>query len=164
MTCVTSEMAVRRCYPVTARLLYAFFSVVPIPEEVPMGANDPLLAPIPGADHRDFGGVQLDVVRTGKARVKRSIYPVGFHWAEHIKPLVGTELCDHAHLGFLARGRIHMTFADGCTRDFVAPQVVVIEAGHDGRVIGDEPAVLIEFDFEGETAARCGLPEKHEHK
>lgn len=95
--------------------------------------------------------------------MKRSIYPVGFHWAEHIKPLVGTELCDHAHIGFLARGHIHMTFADGCTRDFVAPQVVMIEAGHDGRVIGNEPAVLIEFDFEGETAARCGIPAKHQH-
>jgi hypothetical protein len=39
----------------------------------------------------------------------------------------------------------------------------VIEAGHDGRVIGDEPAVLIEFDFEGETAAQLGLPERHQH-
>jgi hypothetical protein len=128
-----------------------------------MGANDPLLASIPGAEHRDFGGVQLDVVRTGEARVKRSIYPVGFHWARDIKPLVGTELCTHAHVGFLARGQIHMTFADGCVRDFVAPQVVVIEAGHDGKVIGDEPAVLIEFDFENETAARLGLPETHKH-
>ncbi len=158
------EQAVWQDYPAAQGSCMLAVSVVPIPEEVPMGANDPLVAPISGAEHRDFGGVQLDVVRTGDARVKRSIYPVGFHWAEHIKPLVGTELCDHSHVGFLARGHIHMTFADGCTRDFVAPQVVVIEAGHDGRVIGDEPAVLIEFDFEGETAARCGLPEKHEHK
>jgi hypothetical protein len=132
-------------------------------KEVPMGANDPLLAPIPGAEHRDFGGVQLDIVRTGEARVKRSIYPVGFHWARDIKPLVGTETCTHMHLGFLARGHILMEFPDGCKLDYVAPTVVAIEPGHDGRVIGDEPAILIEFDFEGETAARCGLPDKHEH-
>jgi len=128
-----------------------------------MDADDTLLGPIPGAEHSELGGVQLDTVRAGNARVKRSVYPVGFHWASHIKPHVGTEHCMHCHVGFLARGRIHMTFADGCTRDFVAPQVVVIEAGHDGRVMGDEPAVLIEFDFEGETAARLGLPEKHGH-
>jgi hypothetical protein len=128
-----------------------------------MSSADPLLAPIPGAQHTELGGVQLDVVRTGNARVKRSVYPVGFHWASHVKPHVGTEACEHCHVGFLARGRIHMTFTDGCTRDFVAPQVVVIEAGHDGRVVGDEPAVLIEFDFEGETAKRLGLPEKHGH-
>jgi len=129
-----------------------------------MSANDPLLAPIPGAEHRELGGVKLDVVRAGNARVKRSVYPVGFHWSRDIKPHVGTDSCMHAHLGFLARGRIHMEFPDGCTLDFVAPQVVVIEAGHDGRVIGDEPAVLIEFDFEGETATRFGLPEKHQHE
>lgn len=128
-----------------------------------MTATDPLLAPIPGAEHRELGGVELDIVRTGNARVKRSIYPVGFHWSRHIKPHVGTETCMHAHLGFLARGRIHMEFPDGCVLDFVAPQVVVIEAGHDGKVIGDEPAILIEFDFEGETAARLGLPEQHQH-
>ncbi len=128
-----------------------------------MSSADPLLAPMPNAEHTEYGGVQLDIVRTGNARVKRSVYPVGFHWARDVKPKVGTEACEHCHVGFLARGHIHMTFTDGCTRDFVAPQVVVIEAGHDGRVIGDEPAVLIEFDFEGQTAKRLGLPEKHGH-
>ena len=128
-----------------------------------MAAVDPLLAPIVGAEHTDFGGVKLDVVRTGNARVKRSVYPVGFHWARDIKPKVGTDACMHCHVGFLARGHIHMTYTDGCTRDYVAPEVVVIPAGHDGKVVGDEPAVLIEFDFEGDTAAKLGLPEQHSH-
>jgi len=128
-----------------------------------MSATDPLLAPIPGAEHRELGGVQLDIVSTGNARVKRSVYPPGFHWARDIKPHVGTETCMHAHVGFLARGQIHMAFPDGCTLDYVAPQVIVIEPGHDGRVVGEEPAVVIEFDFGGETAARCGLPERHQH-
>lgn len=128
-----------------------------------MTPTDPLLAPIPGAEHRALGGVQLDIVRAGNARVKRSVYPPRFHWARDVKPHVGTETCMHAHVGFLARGHIHMTFPDGCTLDFVAPQVFVIEPGHDGRVVGDEPAIVIEFDFEEETAARLGLPERHQH-
>ncbi len=128
-----------------------------------MSPTDPLFAPIPGSEHQELGGVQLDIVRVANARVKRSIYPVGFHWARDIKPLVGTESCMHAHVGFLVRGHIHMEFPDGCSLDFVAPQVVAIEPGHDGRVVGDEPAVLIEFDFEGNTAASVGLPEKHRH-
>jgi hypothetical protein len=128
-----------------------------------MSAPDSLVAPIPGAEHRELGGVHMDVVRAGNARVKRSVYPAGFHWARDVKPHVGTETCMHAHVGFLARGQIHMTFPDGCIREYVAPQVIVIEPGHDGRVVGNEPAVVIEFDFEGETAARLGLPEKHQH-
>jgi hypothetical protein len=128
-----------------------------------MSATDPLLAAIPGAEHRELGGVQLDIVHAGNARVKRSVYPPGFHWARDIKPHVGTDTCMHAHIGFLARGQIHMDFPDGCTLDYVAPQVIVIEPGHDGRVVSNEPAIVIEFDFEDDTAARLGLPEKHQH-
>ena len=40
---------------------------------------------------------------------------------------------------------------------------VVIDPGHDGWVEGDEPAILIEFDFLGETAKRFGLPDAHRH-
>ena len=57
----------------------------------------------------------------------------------------------HAHVGFLAQGQIHIEFADGCVLEFRAPQVVAIEPGHDGWVVGDEPAVLIEVDFGKET-------------
>jgi hypothetical protein len=80
-----------------------------------------------------------------------------------MKTIVGTDLCLHAHVGFLAHGQVHIRYADGCTLEFIAPQVLVIEPGHDGWVVGDEPAVLIEFDFEAETARRFGIPEAHRH-
>lgn len=128
-----------------------------------MSTNDPLLAPIKSAEHRQIGGIQLDVVRAGGSRVKRVIYPPGFRWSTDMKPIVGTDLCMHAHVGFLARGQIHIEYADGCILEFAAPQVVAIEPGHDGWVVGDQPAVLIEFDFEGETVHRLGMPESHCH-
>ncbi|MBS1857650.1 MAG: hypothetical protein JST11_19935 [Acidobacteria bacterium] len=129
-----------------------------------MNSTDPLCAPVQGCDHRDIGGIQLDIVRTGAARVKRLIYPPGFRWSDHMKAVAGTSLCMHAHVGFLARGRIHIQYQDGCTLEFVAPQVVSIEPGHDGWVVGDETAVLIEFDFERDTVSRLGMPELHEHR
>lgn len=125
--------------------------------------KDPLLAPMLGADSRQLGGVQVDVARAGSGRVKRVIYQPGFRWSTHMKATVGTDLCMHAHVGFIARGRIHIQYADGCTLEFVAPQVVAIEPGHDGWVVGDEPAVLIEIDFEGDTAGRFGMGGGHRH-
>jgi len=125
---------------------------------------DPLLAPLPAATCREVGGVQLEVVRTGECRVKRLIYPPGFRWSTHMKPIVGTDLCMHAHVGFLARGQVHIQYADGCTLECRAPQVIAIEPGHDGWVVGEEPAVVIEFDFEGDTARRLGMPETHSHE
>jgi len=128
-----------------------------------MNAADPLLAPVKSAERREVGGVQLDVVRAGTGRVKRMVYAPGFRWSTHMKGVAGTDLCMHAHVGFLARGQFQIQYADGCTTEFKAPQVVAIEPGHDGWVIGDEPAVLIEFDFEADTVRRLGMPEAHRH-
>ena len=43
------------------------------------------------------------------------------------------------------------------------PGIVSVEPGHEGWVVGDEPAVLIEFDFEGDTVQRLGMPDAHRH-
>jgi hypothetical protein len=60
-------------------------------------------------------------------------------------------------VGFLASGRFNIEYPDGVVEEFVAPQAVAIAPGHDGWVVGEEPAILIEFDFEGETVERLGL-------
>jgi hypothetical protein len=119
---------------------------------------DTLLGPLKDATRREIGGVQVDVVRTtGTSRVKRVVYPAGFRWSKDMKPMIGTELCQHAHVGFLAAGRLGIQYADGTQEEYTAPQVVAIAPGHDGWVIGEEQAILIEFDFEGETVERLGL-------
>src|SRR5512140_1879594 len=127
------------------------------------GKGDALLDTVRGADHRYVGRVRLDIGRAGSARVKRMIYPPGFHWAVDMKPVTGTDLCMHAHVGFLARGEIHIEYADGCIVEHKAPQIVAIEPGHDGWVVGKEPVVLIEFDFERDTVARLGIAAAHRH-
>ena len=76
-------------------------------------SSDPFETPIKGAEHREVGGVQLDVVEAGNCRGKRLIYRAGFRGSKHMKPQVGTDLRIHAHVGFLARGEILMV-ADGC--------------------------------------------------
>ncbi|MFQ5425598.1 MAG: hypothetical protein ACE5EV_00785 [Gaiellales bacterium] len=96
-------------------------------------------------------------------RVKRTIYPSGHRWSTHMKPVVGTDLCMHAHVGFLARGALAGEYPDGCTFEFHAPAVVVIEPGHDAWVVGDSEAVLVQFDAEEGTSRRFGLPGEHAH-
>jgi hypothetical protein len=128
-----------------------------------MNPTDPLLAPVQADQHHEVGGVVIDISRAGQARVKRMIYPVGFRWDTHLRALIGSDLCQHTHVGFIARGQINVRFADGCVVEYKAPQFVAVEPGHEGWVVGDEPAVLIEFDFEGDTAERLGLPSGHHH-
>jgi len=126
-------------------------------------ARAPIVADVRGAERREIGHVRLEVGRAGAARVKRMIYPAGFRWSVDMKPIVGTEYCMHAHVGFLAQGEIHIEYPDGCVVEHKAPQIVAIEPGHDGWVVGREPVVLIEFDFERDTVNRLGMPAAHRH-
>jgi len=91
-----------------------------------MSPIDELLAPIPGAEHRDLNGVSLDIAKIGAGRVKRVIYAPGFRWSTHMKPKTGTDLCMHAHVGFIVRGKVGVRYSDGCVKEFTAPAAVEI--------------------------------------
>ncbi len=119
--------------------------------------DDPLTAPIAGATSQHFAGSDIEFASVGNARVKRMVLPVGSRWSEKVKPIVGTDFCEHAHVGFLARGRFVGEYADGETFDHQAPAFVAIDPGHDSWVEGDEEVVLIQFDFETETHDKLGL-------
>jgi hypothetical protein len=120
-----------------------------------------VLDPIEGADHHEVGGLAVDVVRVGSGRLKRVVYPPGWRWVTHMRPVTGTDLCMHTHVGFLASGHLQGIYDDGCEYEVIAPGFAVIGAGHDGWVVGDEPAVWIQWDSEEGTARRFGLPERH---
>ena len=42
-----------------------------------------------------------------------------------------------------------------------APQIVAIDPGHDGWVVGKEPVVIIEFDFESDTVPSAWACPRH---
>ncbi|MEZ5284238.1 MAG: hypothetical protein R2712_05390 [Vicinamibacterales bacterium] len=128
-----------------------------------MSAIDPLHAPVHGAQHHEVAGVRIDLAPAGAGRIKRVIYPAGFRWSRDMRPVSHTERCMFAHVGFLLQGQVHVEYPDGCTVEFRAPQVVTIEPGHDAWVVGEEDAILIEFDFKGDTAMRFGLAGAHVH-
>ena len=116
------------------------------------------------AVRRSVGGVDEEIFTVGDAHIKRIVYPRGYRWSTNLKPVVGTDLCMHAHVGYLAEGHMRIEYADGCVIDVSAPQAIVIHPGHDAEVVGEETAVLIQFDFDGETAERIGLRPDHDHR
>jgi mannose-6-phosphate isomerase-like protein (cupin superfamily) len=91
---------------------------------------------------------QIDVVEIAGGGVGRATFDPGWKWSEHEKPVVdGGDYCDVAHFVYIAAGRLHVVFADGGELDLEAGDVATIPAGHDGWVVGDEPATM--FDFGG---------------
>ena len=96
----------------------------------------------------------VEVVRLGDQSVARFTIEPGWRWSEDMKPVVGTDWCQARHLGVMVSGMIHLVHEDGSESDAHAGDVYRIEPGHDAWVLGDEPAVALEFES-AETYAKA---------
>jgi hypothetical protein len=99
---------------------------------------------------------QVAVVDLHGAKVARLVLEPGWHWAESVKPIAGTDTCQTRHLGVLAAGTMGVLAADGTQSELGPGAAYIIEPGHDAWVVGDEPVVAYEFD--AATAATYATP------
>ena len=88
----------------------------------------------------------VSVVDLGSATVKRLRAEPGFRWSECVKPVVGGESCQTAHLGYVVSGRLHIAAEDGTAIDLDPGDAYRIDPGHDAWVLGEEPFVALEFE------------------
>ncbi|HZS01238.1 MAG TPA: hypothetical protein VFE37_21145 [Chloroflexota bacterium] len=109
---------------------------------------------VPDETHARADKARVEVVHLGGTTAVRSVFQPGFRWSEHIKPSVGTELCEVRHVGYVVAGRICVRLADGTERELVAGDAFDVPAGHDAWVLGDEPYISIDFSPAQETASR----------
>ena len=63
-----------------------------------------------------------------------------------MKPVAGTESCQHRHLGVVQSGRMRVTHDDGTVLEIGAGDAYVIEPGHNAEVVGNEQFVGYEFE------------------
>jgi mannose-6-phosphate isomerase-like protein (cupin superfamily) len=89
---------------------------------------------------------KVEVVRLGNETVARLTAQPGWKWSEHLKPVVGTDSCQVRHVGLVQSGRLHTVHDDGSEMEVGPGDAYVIEPGHDGWVVGDEPLVVFEFE------------------
>ena len=90
--------------------------------------------------HGTVRTVALDEVVFGEYR-----FEPGWKWSTVIKPIAGTPLCQHRHIGYALGGQLHVSMADGTTMDFFAGDAYEIPPGHDAWVVGDQTWVAVEF-------------------
>jgi quercetin dioxygenase-like cupin family protein len=88
---------------------------------------------------------RVESVHLNETTAHRATFQPGFRWTEHVKPLVGTDLCEIPHIGYVVSGRIGVRMADGTEREMAAGDTFDIPPGHDIWVIGDEPYVAVDF-------------------
>ena len=94
---------------------------------------------------RTFSNGQWDIVHIGNATVARATFQPGWHWADDVKPIVGTDSCQQRHVGFLMSGILRVRTEDGTELSLKPGHAYVIEPGHDAWADGEEPTVSVEF-------------------
>ncbi len=94
---------------------------------------------------RSFERGVVDLVTIGDAEVGRLVLQPGWRWSEHVKSIAGTELCEAPHFQYHVSGTLGVRMADGTELVVNAGDVTSLPEGHDAWVIGDEPAVIVDF-------------------
>ncbi len=94
---------------------------------------------------RTFDKGKLELITIAGRTVGRATLQPGWRWSQSVKPLVKTKSCEAPHFQYHVSGRLRVRMDDGTEREFKAGDVSLLESGHDGWVVGDEPAVVIDF-------------------
>lgn len=90
---------------------------------------------------------RVDIYTLDDLVIGRMVFEPGWHWAEHVRPIAGTSLCQYHHVGVCVSGRLGSRLEDGTVSEIGPGMVFEIPPGHDGWVIGDEPFVA--YDVAG---------------
>ena len=83
--------------------------------------------------------VTSEIISLGGVSLAHDTHEPGWHWAEHIRPVVGGEWCESRHVGYVLKGHMRILMKDGTEFDCRPGDLMDIPAGHDGWVLGDEP-------------------------
>lgn len=94
---------------------------------------------------REFPLGLLELVNMGGAIVGKAVLQPGWKWSESIKPVAQTKSCEAPHFQYHVSGTLRIKMDDGQEFDCVAGDVSVLPPGHDAWVVGNEPAVLVDF-------------------
>jgi quercetin dioxygenase-like cupin family protein len=120
------------------------------PEEVAMAAVDTRQE----TEHKGFGAPddvrefprgKAEILTIGGGEVGRMVFEPGWRWSEHLKDIAGTHSCEAPHFQYHVSGRLAIRMDDGT--EFVAEpgDVTSLPSGHDAWVVGDQPAVVIDW-------------------
>jgi hypothetical protein len=94
---------------------------------------------------RKFPFGRLELVTLGGAMVGRAVFEPGWKWSTSLQPLVKTKSCEAPHFQYHVSGRLKVVMDDGQEFECKAGDVSLLPMGHDAWVLGNEPAVVVDF-------------------
>jgi hypothetical protein len=94
---------------------------------------------------REFPKGRLELIKVGGAMVGRAIFEPGWKWSTSIQPIAKTKSCEAPHFQYHVSGVIKVLMDDGAEFECGPGDVSLLPSGHDAWVVGNAPAVVIDF-------------------
>ena len=94
---------------------------------------------------RTFDKGKLEIIHVDGRTIGRATFQPGWKWSESVKPLAKTKSCEAPHFQYHVSGVLRVKTDNGEEKDFKRGDVSVLGAGHDAWVVGNEPAVVVDF-------------------
>lgn len=94
---------------------------------------------------REFPKGRLELINVGGATVGRAIFEPGWRWATSLQPLVKTASCEAPHFQYHVSGVLKVRMDDGTEYECRPGDVSLLPSGHDAWTVGNEPAVVVDF-------------------
>ena len=94
---------------------------------------------------REFPKGRLELIKIGSATVGRAIYEPGWRWSTSLQPIAKTKSCEASHFQYHVSGVLRIRMDDGTEFECRSGDVSMLPSGHDAWVVGNEPAVIVDF-------------------
>lgn len=94
---------------------------------------------------REFPKGILELIHVGGRVIGKATLQPGWRWSESVKPIAKTESCQAPHLQYHISGLLHIVCDDGTELECGPGDVSSLSSGHDAWVVGEEPAVIVDF-------------------
>ncbi|CAN5618039.1 hypothetical protein BH23CHL8_BH23CHL8_21070 [soil metagenome] len=94
---------------------------------------------------RELPLLTVNLLRVGSLAVGLGTVQPGFRWSKHLRSETDEPLCQIHHQQLLLSGRFAVQMDDGEYAEIAPNEVFDVPPGHDAWVLGDEPAVLLDF-------------------
>ena len=103
---------------------------------------------------RTFPKGKLELVNIGGAVIGRATFEPGWKWSTSVQTLAKTQSCEAPHFQYHVSGTIIVQMDDGTQIEAKAGDVSLLPTGHDAWVVGNEPAVVVDFQGMVEYAVK----------
>jgi len=94
---------------------------------------------------RQFPNGRLELIKIGGAMIGRAVFEPGLRWATSVQPIAKTSSCEAPHFQYHVTGVLRIRMDDGTEFDCRPGDISLLPSGHDAWVIGDEAAVVVDF-------------------